>query len=603
MAILVLNDRAVPLAKRVQSAIGDSIQGLASRCSDADSTFENAKAHVQDLFKSGEPIIAVMASGALIRLLAPVLENKHSEPPVIAISEDGSSVIPLLGGHHGANDLARQIATIIGGHASITTAGDLRFGVALDQPPEGWTLANPENAKAVMAEILDSGEVRVQGRFVNAATWLIESGLPFDDDGEAVISISETEREASPLELVYNPQRHVIGVGCERGAEPKEVIALVEKTLDEHTIAKGAIAGVASIDLKADEVAIHAVAKHLGVPVRFFDAATLEKETPRLVNPSDIVFAEVGCHGVSEGAALAATGSDSELVVPKQKSKRATVAIAKAQDIVNMSNEGRSRGRLFVVGIGPGQDAWRSPEVTRMVQEATDLVGYSLYLDLIASITPDKTRHDFDLGKEEDRVRRAMELAGEGKDVALVCSGDAGIYAMATLVFELLADGGLSDAATRIGIEVSPGISALQAAAARAGAPLGHDFCTISLSDLLTPWEAIQMRVKGAAEGDFVIAFYNPVSKRRRTQLEYAKGVLLEHRPADTPVILATNLGREGELVRVVPLAELDINDVDMLTVVIVGSSETRTVETGDGKTWVYTPRGYSAKEGTGIGA
>lgn len=601
MAILVLNDRAVPLAKRVQSAIGDSIQGLASRCSDADSTFENAKAHVQDLFKSGEPIIAVMASGALIRLLAPVLEDKHSEPPVIAISEDGSSVIPLLGGHHGANDLARQIATIIGGHASITTAGDLRFGVALDQPPEGWTLANPENAKAVMAEILDSGEVRVQGRFVNAATWLIESGLPFDDDGEAVISISETEREASPLELVYNPQRHVIGVGCERGAEPKEVIALVEKTLDEHTIAKGAIAGVASIDLKADEVAIHAVAKHLGVPVRFFDAATLEKETPRLVNPSDIVFAEVGCHGVSEGAALAATGSDSELVVPKQKSKRATVAIAKAQDIVNMSNEGRSRGRLFVVGIGPGQDAWRSPEVTRMVQEATDLVGYSLYLDLIASITPDKTRHDFDLGKEEDRVRRAMELAGEGKDVALVCSGDAGIYAMATLVFELLADGGLSDAATRIGIEVSPGISALQAAAARAGAPLGHDFCTISLSDLLTPWEAIQMRVKGAAEGDFVIAFYNPVSKRRRTQLEYAKGVLLEHRPADTPVILATNLGREGELVRVVPLAELDINDVDMLTVVIVGSSETRTVETGDGKTWVYTPRGYSAKEGTGI--
>jgi cobalt-precorrin 5A hydrolase/precorrin-3B C17-methyltransferase len=196
-----------------------------------------------------------------------------------------------------------------------------------------------------------------------------------------------------------------------------------------------------------------------------------------------------------------------------------------------------------------------------------------------------------------------LEQAGQGKNVALVCSGDAGIYAMGALVFELLADGGLSDAAKRIGIEVSPGISALQAAAARAGAPLGHDFCTISLSDLLTPWEAIQMRVKAAAEGDFVIAFYNPVSKRRRTQLEYAKGVLLEHRPTDTPVILATNLGREGELVRVVPLSELDINEVDMLTVVIVGSSETQTVKTGDGKTWVYTPRGYSAKEGTGISA
>ncbi len=601
MAIVVLNDRAVPLAKRIQSEIGDSIQGLEARCSEVDSTFSDAKTHLQSLFKSGEPVIGIMAAGALVRLLAPVLEDKHSEPPVIAIAEDGSSVVPLLGGHHGANDLARRIAIAIDSHASITTAGDLRFGVALDQPPEGWTLANPENAKRVMAEILDSGEVRVQGRFVNAATWLIESDLPFDDDGEAVLSISETERDAGPLELIYNPHRHVIGVGCERGTDPQEVIDLAEQVLTEHSIARGAIAGVASIDLKADEVAVHALAKHLDVPVRFHSAARLEEETPRLVNPSDVVFSEVGCHGVSEGAALAATGQDSELVLAKQKSKRATVAIAKSQDIVDMSNEGRSRGRLFVVGIGPGQDAWRSPEVTRMVQEASDLVGYSLYLDLIATITPDKTRHDFDLGKEEDRVRHAMELAGEGKDVALVCSGDAGIYAMATLVFELLANGGLSDAATRIGIEVSPGISALQAAAARAGAPLGHDFCTISLSDLLTPWEAIQMRVKAAAEGDFVIAFYNPVSKRRRTQLEYAKGILLEHRPADTPVILATNLGREGEQVRVVPLEELDINDVDMLTVVIVGSSETQTVETGDGKTWVYTPRGYSAKDGTGI--
>ncbi|MEM7289531.1 MAG: precorrin-3B C(17)-methyltransferase, partial [Pseudomonadota bacterium] len=262
---------------------------------------------------------------------------------------------------------------------------------------------------------------------------------------------------------------------------------------------------------------------------------------------------------------------------------------------------GRARGRLFVIGIGPGQEAWRSPEVARMVSQASDLVGYSLYLDLISDISRGKKRHDFDLGREEDRVRHAMELASEGKDVALVCSGDAGIYAMATLVFELLDNGGLSDGAKRIGIEVSPGISALQAAAARAGAPLGHDFCTISLSDLLTPWEAIKMRVKAAAEGDFVIAFYNPVSKRRRTQLEYAKGVLLENRPADTPVILATNLGRDGEQVRILPLAVLDINEVDMLTVVIVGSSETQTVETGDGRVWAYTPRGYSAKQGTGI--
>ena len=601
MPIIILNDQSMNLAQRVSLETDESIQGLDGRCSEVDSTFSNTKSHVQTLFQNGETIIAIMASGALIRLLAPVLSDKAIEPPVIAISEGGKSVVPLLGGHHGANDLARRISERLESHAAITTAGDLRFGIALDQPPIGWTLANPHDAKKVMAELLNGSEVRLQGRFLHAASWLLESSLPVDDDGDCVLSISETERETAPLELIYNPQRHVIGIGCERGTPSEEVIQLVEQVLVDSQIARGALAGVASIDLKADEAAINDAARHLNLPVRYFSAQRLEEETNRLENPSAIVFQEVGCHGVAEGAALAATGGTSELVVPKTKSKRATVAIARSDDIVDMDNQGQKRGRLFVVGIGPGQEAWRSPEVTRMIGEATDLVGYSLYLDLIAEISKGKVRHDFDLGKEEDRVRHAMELAGKGKDVALVCSGDAGIYAMATLVFELLANGGLSDGAERIGIEVSPGISALQAAASRAGAPLGHDFCTISLSDLLTPWEAIQMRVTAAAQGDFVIAFYNPVSKRRRTQLEYAKTVLLEHRPKDTPVILATNLGREGETIRIVPLTDLDINDVDMLTVVIVGSSETKTVETGDGKTWVYTPRGYSAKEGTGI--
>ena len=231
-----------------------------------------------------------------------------------------------------------------------------------------------------------------------------------------------------------------------------------------------------------------------------------------------------------------------------------------------------------------------------MIANATDLVGYSLYLDLLGRLADGKVRHDFDLGEEEARVRHAMELAGKGKRVALVCSGDAGIYAMATLAFELIDLDRLPDSAKRIEIAVAPGISALQAAAARAGAPLGHDFCTISLSDLLTPWQTIQQRVNAAAVGDFVIAFYNPVSKRRRTQLAWAREALLAHRPAATPVILATNLGRLGEQVRVVALGKLLVDDVDMLTVVIVGSSQSRAIVTGDGRTWVYTPRGYADK-------
>ncbi|SMC82510.1 precorrin-3B C(17)-methyltransferase [Rhizobium sp. RU36D] len=665
-AVVILSEAARETGERIARALGGELHGAAARVAGADVSFTEAKAHLQSLFLAGRPVVAVMASGALIRILAPVLADKHREPPVLAVSEDGSSVVPLLGGHHGANDLARQIASELGGHAAITTAGDLKFGVALDQPPAGYVLANPGNAKAVMAELVAGAGVRLTlgvpcsdtplwpaghlplkggdriaagvstvavgsgdaerdsqpisplegemagrpeggmsrttgSRETPIAAWLHNSRLPFDKEARVTLTVTDTQKKPDGLELVYHPKTLVLGMGCERHASAEEAIALAEQALQTAGLARESLAAVVSIDLKADEAAIHAVARHFGVPARFFTAARLEQEAPRLKNPSDVVFAEVGCHGVAEGAALAATGASGELVVAKIKSKGATAAIARAADLVDPDNIGRARGKLFVVGIGPGADQWRSPEVSQMVAASTDLVGYSLYLDLLGPLAEGKVRHDFDLGKEEARVVHAMELAGEGKAVSLVCSGDAGIYAMATLVFELFDKGGITDAASRIEVQVSPGISALQAAAARVGAPLGHDFCTISLSDLLTPWEHIQRRVKAAGEGDFVIAFYNPVSMKRRTQLAYARDELVKHRPQDTPVILATNLGREGELVRVVPLGELNVDDVDMLTVVVVGSSESRTVRTGDGKTWVYTPRGYSGKAGSGM--
>jgi cobalt-precorrin 5A hydrolase / precorrin-3B C17-methyltransferase len=596
-AVIVLSDAPAEVARKIAALTGGALHGLRKRVSVADFFFDETGPYLRNLFASGTPLIAIMSSGALIRLLAPALSDKHAEPPVLAVAEDGSSVVPLLGGHHGANDLARQIADMLGSHAAVTTAGDLRFGVALDAPPEGYRLVNPENAKDVMARLLAGESAVLKG----AADWLAQSGLPLSHDGAVELIVSDRARQANFNSLHFAPATLAMGIGCERGADAAEVIALAEAALRDNGLEPKALAGIFSIDLKADEAALHAAAAHFDVPLRLFDALTLEAETPRLANPSVTVFAEVGCHGVSEGAALAAAGLDGALVVPKLKSRRSTVAIARAPRVIMAFEKGRARGRLYVVGIGPGADAWRSPEASAFVEAATDLVGYSLYLELLGPLAKGKVRHDFDLGAEETRVRHSLELAGQGRDVALICSGDAGIYAMATLVFELIDRGGLSDAARRVEVAVTPGISALQAAAARAGAPLGHDFCTISLSDLLTPIDDIRRRVKAAAEGDFVIAFYNPVSKKRRTQLAEARDVLLQHRPPDTPVILATNLGREGELVRVVPLGRLNVDDVDMLTVVIAGSSQTRTVKTGDGRTWVYTPRGYAAKAGAGI--
>jgi len=307
-----------------------------------------------------------------------------------------------------------------------------------------------------------------------------------------------------------------------------------------------------------------------------------------------VVFAEVGCHGVAEGAALAAVGHKGELLVAKHKSHRATCAVGLANAGIDAKQIGRKRGRLTVVGIGPGAAAWRTPAVTRALAGADEVVGYGLYLDLIEDVIRGKPRHDSQLAQEEARVRIALERAAEGNHVALVSSGDAGIYALATLAFELLDREDRADW-NRLDIRVEPGVSAIQAPAARMGAPIGHDFCTVSLSDLLTPWEVIENRLDAAAAGDFIVALYNPVSKRRRTQLVAARGAMLRHRPAATPVILGRNLGRDGETLTVIRLDELEPDRVDMLTLVLIGNSQTRHIQRGT-RAWVYTPRGYAAK-------
>ncbi|MCK5623249.1 MAG: precorrin-3B C(17)-methyltransferase [Alphaproteobacteria bacterium] len=590
IAIVALSQRGLDLARRLQPSLdGAVVHGLAGRADGADLPFADTMAHLRGLFAEGTAIIGVCAAGILIRAVTPLLADKRSEPPVIALAEDGSVAVPLLGGHHGANRLARRIADILGGTAAITTAGDLGLGLALDEPPEGWTVANPDVAKALAAAMLAGDSVRL---VVEAGDDPWPDHAPFSDAGDLTLLVTDCAGRENKKTLVVHPPVLALGVGCERGADIAELRALIDETLAEEGLAPGAVAAIASLDLKSDEEAVLACAEHLGLSARFFTAAELEAEAPRLATPSETVFREVGCHGVSEGAALALAGPDAELIIPKRKSARATCAIARSPRPIDAGTAGKAKGRLAVVGIGPGAGGWRTPEATGALAMADEVVGYGLYLDLVGGLIAGKPRHGSELGEEEARARIALDLAAQGKSVALVCSGDPGIYALATLVFELLDREARPDW-NRVEVTVMPGISALQAAAARAGAPLGHDFCAISLSDLLTPRETILNRLKAAAEADFVIALYNPQSKTRRELLPLAKQILATARPPETPVILARNLGRADEAVTITTLADFGTESVDMLTLVMIGNSQTRVTKGGR----VYTPRGYSDKK------
>ena len=477
-AILILGETSIPVARQVQMAIPEAVvYGLINRTHSADFTYTNFGETVREFFQTGTPIIGICAAGILIRTLAPLLTNKWQEPPVLAIAEDGSAVVPLLGGLQGVNDLARQIASVWQISPAITTTGDIRFKTTLLSPPLGYQLVNPDDAKKFLADLLAGEKVKLIGE----ADWLKNSNLPISSAAKLSIEIIDKNN----LNLA-KPSTNCLVYLCEESQQIKEKSGL---------------------------------------------------------SPGDF------------------------------------------------ANE--SQGKLAIVGTGPGALNWMSPEVREVLEKATDWVGYKTYLDLVESLRkPEIVRHESDNRVELDRAEIALDLAAKGRSVVLVSSGDPGIYAMAAAVFEVL-EKKAKPAWDAIAIQVCPGISAMQAAAARVGALLGHDFCAISLSDILKSWQVISQRIELAARADLAIAFYNPVSQERTWQLEKAKEILLQWRSPQTPVVLARNLGRKGETVTVKFLEDMTIKDADMRTIILIGSSKTRLIEQGKTKQWVYTPRHY----------
>jgi precorrin-3B C17-methyltransferase len=247
----------------------------------------------------------------------------------------------------------------------------------------------------------------------------------------------------------------------------------------------------------------------------------------------------------------------------------------------------------MIVGLGPGPAEWMTTEATAAIAAASDVVGYGPYVERLV-LRPDQRAHGSDNRLEMDRARLALKLAAEGCAVAVVSGGDPGVFAMAAAVFEAVEE---DPRWLKLEIAVAPGVTAMQAAAARLGAPLGHDFCAISLSDNLKPWAIVERRVRAACEGDFVIALYNPASKARPTRITQAFDLLRTAKAPTTPVAFARAIGRADEMLTLATLGEADVRLADMATLVVIGSSETRFIARDGARAWMLTPRAYGARQ------
>jgi len=541
---------------------------------------------VRRAFAECDQVVCFLATGAVVRLIAPLLGDKASDPGVVCVDEAGRFAVSLVGGHSGgANELAREVGELLGAEPVVTTATDSVGVPGLDTlgfPVEG-------DVAGVSRAMLDGEPIALEADFQwplpalpsNVRSPDVRSPAPDDGpaprEGRYRISLTDRALETADHEVALRPPSLVVGVGASKGAPVDEVLGLVQDALRDAGLSAKSVAGLATVDAKAAEPGIVQAAERLGVPVVTYSAEELAGiEVP---NPSDAPLTAVGTPSVAEAAALVRGG---ELLVPKRKSARADGQPAMATCAVVRRP---ARGRLAVVGLGPGARDLLTPRAKAELRRASVLVGLDQYVDQIRDLLRPGTRVlESGLGAEEERARTAVAEARRGQAVALIGSGDAGVYAMASPA--------LAEASDDIDVVGVPGVTAALAAGAILGAPLGHDHVSISLSDLHTPWEVIERRVRAAAEADIVVTFYNPRSRGRDWQLPKALAILGEHRERTTPVGVVRNASRPDESSRLTTLSGLDPATVDMMTVVTVGNTATREIA---GR--MVTPRGYRWQE------
>jgi cobalt-precorrin 5A hydrolase/precorrin-3B C17-methyltransferase len=533
---------------------------------------------VKRSWEHSSALLFIMATGIVVRTIAPLIKNKKEDPAVLVIDEEGKHVIPLLGGHQArANELATTLATLINATPVITTSSDINNLPALDLWIERCQLfiQNPSILPKIMSKFIENRKIQI---YINSD--LIRVPI-FPDHFQIVkeveiadIIITNKKLELNEEQLILIPRNLVVGLGFHDWVTSNEIEEAVKKVFTDEGLYFEALKGVATLEKKAKNEALQEFSRKYGL--RVFSYTPQELREVKGLSFSPIVERAVGVSSVCEQSAILA--SQGRLIVPKRVFKDITIAVAEAPYHV--------KGKVYVVGIGPGSLFYITPKAIKAIREAEVIIGYKTYINQIESLIKDKIVFAYGMTEEVRRAKNAIEYALKGMIVSVVSGGDPGVYGMAGLIFEILAQNNLE-----VEVEVIPGISAFNAASSKVGAPIMNDFACISLSDRLTPWDEIEKRLEYAAKSDFVIILYNPKSSKRTENLTKAKEIILKYRDNNTPVAIVKNATREGEEVILTTLKEMDSYPVDMNSTIIIGNSQSYIY-----KNFFITPRGYRRK-------
>lgn len=569
--ILALTDKSLALASQVAAVIDGRIL-----------TKKDLPLAIK-AYQDGAPIIGITAIAILIRHFAPQLQDKHRDAPLLWLDGHGGAIVPLIGAHHGGMKLAQKIAH----HLKITflesTASPFVLGVNFDEPPQGWTLISHEHTTSLIRRLVDGEPCHVHHRL----TWLSH----LHKNGTASLKISSGWRLHAPNknQLHYAEKRLAIGVGCVRHFSAQSLIKNVQKLLAQNQLEPAALAGFFSLDVKEDEEALHQSARFFNVEAGFFTAQELKEMEGHLSAPSREVESHIGVKGVCEAAALRAAGAGAKLIIPKIVIKEgATLAVALARRTLTQF-PAKKRGALAIIGIGAGGGETMTLRAFRHLSKASHIVGFDKYLNLLDDMTQGKKLFPYAIGFEQERVHKALSLASQGHSVALISSGDAGIYGLASPAIECLADA--PPEFHRVNLTIIPGATAMTEASARHGALLGHDTAILSLSDLLTPQKIIKERLTAALKAQFVIALYNPSSTKRKKFYQDCLALIKKERAPHTPIIIAQHLGRANEQSHLTTLKHIDQEEIDMNHIILIGSKHSRQVTRPHAPPLVFTPR------------